>query len=214
MSQNQMMETLAGALSNILKEERRNPRDHQREVTTNINFTIEELNELQEEIIKLPYEEVGETRLNDLMSIAKELSKKLMKLRPQATTLEARDLTNAIKIATYCRKTIADKRDQTIQNRVISTENRKKRNLDLEKLEIPKLESALDYRLWYKTVNIKYKNTKSIPAKQFFVQMLKKSIAVKAVYSDIKHMTSAKAIVTTVAREIRIPTKAKQRCRN
>ena len=60
----------------------------------------------------------------------------------------------------------------------------------------------MDYRLWYKTVNIKYENTKSIPAKQFFVQMLKKSIAVKAVYSDIKHMTSAKAIVTTVAREI------------
>ena len=84
MSQNQMMETLAGALSNILKEERRNPRDHQREVTTNINFTIEELNKLQEEIIKLPYEEVGETRLNDLMSIAKELSEKLKRLRLQA----------------------------------------------------------------------------------------------------------------------------------
>ena len=32
--------------------------------------------------------------------------------------------------------------------------------------------------------------------------MSKKSIAVKAVYSDIQHMTSAKAIVTTVAREI------------
>ena len=97
-----MMETLAGALSNILKEERRNPRDHQREVTTNINFTIEELNELQEEIIKLPYEEVGETRLNDLMSIAKDLSEKLKRLRLQATTLEKRDLTKAIKIATYC----------------------------------------------------------------------------------------------------------------
>ena len=35
-----------------------------------------------------------------------------------------------------------------------------------------------------------------------FVQKLKKSIAVEAVYSDIQHMTSAKAIVTTVAREI------------
>merc|ERR1711954_279233 len=100
MRQNQMMEMLAGALSDILKEERRNPRDHQREVTTNINFTIEELNELQEEIIKLPYEEVGETRLNDLMSIAKELSEKLKKLRLQATTLEARNLIDAIKIAT------------------------------------------------------------------------------------------------------------------
>ena len=120
---------------------------------------------------------VGETRLNNLMSIAKELSERLRKLRPQATTLEARDLINAIKIATYRRKTIANKRDQTIQNRVISTENRKKRNLNLEKLEIPKLESALDYRLWYKTVNIKNKNTRSIPAKQFFVQLLKKSIA-------------------------------------
>ena len=128
------MEALAGALSNILKEDKRNPRDHQREVTANINSTVEELKELQEEIIKLPYEEVGETRLNDLMSIAKELSKRLRKLRPQATTLEARDLINAIKIATYCRKTIADKRDQTIQNRVISTENRKKENLNVEKL--------------------------------------------------------------------------------
>ena len=97
-----MMETLARALSNILKEERRNPRDHQREVTANINSTIEELNELQEEIIKLPYEEVGETRLNNLMSIAKELSERLRKLRPQATTLEARDLINVIKTATYC----------------------------------------------------------------------------------------------------------------
>ena len=90
-----------------------------------------------------------------------------------------------------------------MQNRVISTENRKKRNLDLEKLEIPKLESALDYRLWFKTVHIKNENIKTIPAKQFFVQTLKKSIAVKAVYSDIKHMTSAKAIVTTVSREMR-----------
>ena len=72
----------------------------------------------------------------------------------------------------------------------------------MEKLEIPKLESALDYRLWHKTINIKYENTISIPAKQLFVQKLKKSIAVEAVYSDIQHMTSAKAIVTTVAREI------------
>ena len=72
----------------------------------------------------------------------------------------------------------------------------------MEKLEIPKLESALDYRLWYKTVNIKNENTRSLPATQFFVQVLKKLIAVKAVYSDIKHMTSAKAIVTTVAREM------------
>ena len=48
MSQNQRMETLARALSNILKEERRNPRDHQREVTANINSTIEELDDLQE----------------------------------------------------------------------------------------------------------------------------------------------------------------------
>ena len=60
----------------------------------------------------------------------------------------------------------------------------------------------MDYRLWYRKVHIKNKNTKSIPAKQFFIQILKKSIAVKAVYSDIKHMTSAKAIVTTVAREM------------
>ena len=35
-----------------------------------------------------------------------------------------------------------------------------------------------------------------------FIQKLKRSIAVEAVYSDIQHMTSAKAIVTTVAREI------------
>ena len=124
-------------------------------MTANICSTIEELDDLQEEISRLPYEEVGETRLNNLMSTAKELSKRLKKLKPQATTLEARKLTSAIKIATYCRKTIADKKDQTIQNRVISTENRKKRNLDLEKLEIPKLESALDYRLWFKTVHIK-----------------------------------------------------------
>merc|ERR1711954_526969 len=53
-NQNQMMETLAGAPSNILKDERRNPRDHQREVIENINSTIEELNEIQEEISKLP----------------------------------------------------------------------------------------------------------------------------------------------------------------
>ena len=125
-NQNQMMEMLARALSNILKEERRNPRDCQREVTANINSTIEELDDLQEEISILPYEEVGETRLNDLMSTAKELSERLKKLKPQATTLEARKLISAIKIATYCRKTIADKKDQTIQNRVISTENRKK----------------------------------------------------------------------------------------
>merc|ERR1711954_549479 len=137
------------------------------------------------------------------MSIAKELSERLRKLRPQATTLEARDLINTIKIPAYCRKTIADQKDQTIQNRVISTENRKKRNLDLEKLEIPKLESSLDYRLWHKTISIKYENTISIPAKQLFVQKFKKSIAVESVYSDIQHMTSAKAIVSTVAREIR-----------
>ena len=79
---------------------------------------------------------------------------------------------------------------------------RKKKNLDLEKLEIPKLESALDYHLWHKTISIKYENTISIPAKQLFVQKLKRSIAVEAVYSDIQHMTSAKAIVTTVAREM------------
>ena len=46
-------------------------------MTANINSTIEEFNELQEEISILPYEEVRETRLNDLMSIAKELSKRL-----------------------------------------------------------------------------------------------------------------------------------------
>ena len=113
-------------------------------MTVNINSAIEELNELQEEIRKLHYEEMGETRLNDLMGIAKELSERLRKLRPQATTLEARDLINDIKTATYCRKTIANKRDQTIQNRTLSTENRKKRNLNWEKLYIPKLESALD----------------------------------------------------------------------
>ena len=201
-NKNQMMEMLAGALSNILEEERRDPRDRQREVTANINSTIEELDDLQEEISILPYEEVGETRLNDLMSTAKELSERLKKLKPQATTLETRNLMNAIKIANYCQKTIADKRDQTIQNRVISTENRKKRTLDVEKLELPKLESALDYRLWHKTINIKYENTISIPAKQLFVQKLKKSIAVEAVYSYIQHITSAKAIVTTLAREI------------
>ena len=60
----------------------------------------------------------------------------------------------------------------------------------------------MDYQLWFKTVHIKYENTISIPAKQLFVQKLKRSIAVEAVYSDIQHMTSAKAIVTTVAREI------------
>ena len=49
-----MIEALAKALSNIWKEERKNPRDHQREVTANINSAIDELNELQEEIIKLP----------------------------------------------------------------------------------------------------------------------------------------------------------------
>ena len=42
----------------------------------------------------------------------------------------------------------------------------------------------------------------SVPAKQFFIQVLKKSIAFKAVYSDIQHMTSAKAIVTTVTKEL------------
>ena len=72
----------------------------------------------------------------------------------------------------------------------------------MEKLEIPKLESALDYCLWYKMVNIKNENKRTVPAKQFFIQVLKKSIAVKAVYSDMQHMTSAKAIVTTVTREL------------
>merc|ERR1711954_229265 len=110
---------LAGALVNILKKERRNPRESKREVTANINSTIEELDELQEEISILPYEEVGETRLNDLLSTAKELSEILKKLRPQATTLETRNLINAIKIATYCHKTIANEKDQTLQNRVI-----------------------------------------------------------------------------------------------
>ena len=93
-------------------------------------------------------------------------------------------------------------RDQTIQNGGITTENRKKKNLDLEKLEILKLESALDYHLCCKMVNIKNKNIRSIPLKQFFIQVLKKSIAFKAVYSDIQHMTSAKAIVTTVTKEL------------
>ena len=97
-----MIDTLARALSNIWKEERKNPRDHQREVMANINSAIEELNELQEEIRKLHYEEVGETRLNNLMGIAKELSERLRKLRLQATALEARDLINAIKTATSC----------------------------------------------------------------------------------------------------------------
>ena len=92
-----MMEALTGALSNILKEDKKYPRDRQREVTANINSTIEELDDLQEEISILPYEEVGETRLNDLMGTAKELSERLKKLRPQATTLETRNLINAIK---------------------------------------------------------------------------------------------------------------------
>ena len=56
-------------------------------MTANICSTIEELDDLQEEISRLPYEEVGETRLNDLMSTAKELSERLKKLKPQATTL-------------------------------------------------------------------------------------------------------------------------------
>ena len=60
----------------------------------------------------------------------------------------------------------------------------------------------MDYWLWFKTVHIKNENIKTIPAKQFFVQTLKKSIAVRAVYSDIKHMTSAKTIVATVSREM------------
>ena len=44
------------------KAEKNDPRDHQREMTATINSAIEELNELQEEIRKLKYEEVGETR--------------------------------------------------------------------------------------------------------------------------------------------------------
>ena len=66
-------------------------------MTANINSAIEELNELQEEIRKLHYEEVEETRLKDLMSITKELSERLRKLRLQATTQEAKELINAIK---------------------------------------------------------------------------------------------------------------------
>ena len=46
-----------------------------------INSAIEELNEMQEEIRDLHYEEVGETRLNDLMGVAKELSERLKKLK-------------------------------------------------------------------------------------------------------------------------------------
>ena len=42
----------------------------------------------------------------------------------------------------------------------------------------------------------------STPARQFFIQILKKSIAVKAVHLDIQHMTSAKSIVTMVTREL------------
>ena len=99
-----MMEALTRALSNILKEDKKNPRDRQREVTANINSTIEELDDLQEEISILPYEEVGETRLNVLMSTTKELCERLKKLKPQATTLEARKLINTIKIANYCRQ--------------------------------------------------------------------------------------------------------------
>ena len=67
---------------------------------------------------------------------------------------------------------------------------------------IPKLKSALDCRLWYKIVNIKNEGMVSVPAKQFFIQVLKKSIAAKAKYSDAQRMTFAKAIVTTVTREL------------
>ena len=61
-NQNQILKTLAGALSGIWNEVKGDPREHHREITATINSAIEELNELQEEIRHLHYEEVGETR--------------------------------------------------------------------------------------------------------------------------------------------------------
>ena len=53
-----------------------------------VNSAMEELNELQAKIINLQYEEVGETRLNDLMGTTKELSERLKKLRNQVPRYE------------------------------------------------------------------------------------------------------------------------------
>ena len=76
----------------ILKENRKDPIEHQRKIKSTVNSAIKKLNELQANIIDLQYEEVGETRLNNLMGIAKELSKRLKKLRPQVSRYEEEEL--------------------------------------------------------------------------------------------------------------------------
>ena len=50
---------------------------------------------------------------------------------------------------------VADKKDQAIHNQVIATERRKKKDSALDKLKLPNLDSALDYKSWFKVVNIK-----------------------------------------------------------
>ena len=78
------------------------PREHQREIMLTVNSAIEELNELQEEVMDLHYEE---TRFNNLLGVAKELSERLKKLGPQVSTYEEDELISAIETATNCRKT-------------------------------------------------------------------------------------------------------------
>ena len=76
-NQNQMIENLTGALSKILEEHRKDPREHQREMASTVLSAMEELEELKAKIIALENEQVGETRLNDLMCTAKEISERL-----------------------------------------------------------------------------------------------------------------------------------------
>ena len=65
---------LTGALSKILEEKRKDPREHWREIASAVHSAMEELEELQAKIISLENKQGGETRLNNLMFTAKEIS--------------------------------------------------------------------------------------------------------------------------------------------
>ena len=62
--------------SKILEEKRKDPREHWREIASAVHSAMEELEELQAKIISLENKQGGETRLNNLMFTAKEISEK------------------------------------------------------------------------------------------------------------------------------------------
>lgn len=141
-------------------------------------------------------------RIRDLILADKDLGDRLRKFLTQVPTHESGQIKQALGAVAECRHVLANKKIQAIQNQVITMERRKSKDNALDKLKLPVLASALDYKLWFKLVTIKNVGTMSLPSKQSVLQILKKSLQVKPVAAAVHRLLLVRSIMRTVTREL------------